>query len=51
MDDPRAQCSVQHTDPRCPEEQLSPDDAVALKEVGPAIEQIKNEATAKKKSQ
>ena len=41
--------AVQHTDPRCPPEQLSAEDAAALKELGPIIEQIKNEAAANKK--
>jgi hypothetical protein len=41
--------AVQHTDPRCPPEQLSAEDAAALKELGPVIEQIKNEAAANKK--
>jgi len=43
--------AVQHTDPRCqPPEQLSAADAAALKELGPAIEEIKNEAAANKKN-
>ena len=41
--------AVQHTDPRCPSEQLSAEDAAALKELGPILEQIKNEAAANKK--
>jgi hypothetical protein len=41
--------AVQHTDPRCPAEQLSAEDTAALKELGPIIEQIKNEAAANKK--
>jgi hypothetical protein len=41
--------AIQHTDPRCTPEQLSADDAAALKELGPIIEQIKNEAAANKK--
>lgn len=41
--------AVQHTDPRCPAEQLSVDDVAALKELGPVLEQIKNEAAANKK--
>ena len=42
--------AVQHTDPRCqPPEPLSAEDAAALKELGPAIEQLKNEAAANKK--
>jgi len=41
--------AVQHTDARCPPEQLSAEDAAALKELGPIIEQIKNEAAANKK--
>jgi hypothetical protein len=36
-------------DLRCPPEQLSAEDAAALKEPGPVIEQIKNEAAANKK--
>ena len=42
--------AVQHTDPRCqPPETLSAEDAAALKELGPVIEQLKNEAAANKK--
>ena len=41
--------AVQHTDPRCPPEQLSAEDTAALKELGPVIEQLKNEAAANKK--
>ena len=42
--------AVQHTDPRCqPPETLSAEDAAALKDLGPAIEQLKNEAAANKK--
>jgi hypothetical protein len=42
--------AVQHTDPRCqPPEPVSAEDAAALKELGPAIEQLKNEAAANKK--
>jgi len=41
--------AVQRTDPRCPPEQLSPEDTAALKELGPILEQIKNEAAANKK--
>jgi hypothetical protein len=41
--------AIQRTDPRCPPEQLSAEDAAALKELGPIIEQIKNEAAANKK--
>jgi len=42
--------AVQHTDLRCqPPEPLSAEDAAALKELGPAIEQLKNEAAANKK--
>jgi hypothetical protein len=41
--------AVQHTDLRCPAEQLSAEDAAALKELGPILEQIKNEAAANKK--
>src|SRR6202021_2595582 len=42
--------AVQHTDPRCePTESLSPEDTAALKELGPVIEQLKNEAAANKK--
>jgi hypothetical protein len=41
--------AIQHTDLRCPPEQLSAEDAAALKELGPVIEQIKNEAAANKK--
>ena len=41
--------AVQHTDPRCPPEQLSAEDAAALKELGPILEQLKNEAAANKK--
>jgi hypothetical protein len=36
--------AIQHTDPRCPAVQFSADDAAALKEPGPIVEQIKNEA-------
>jgi hypothetical protein len=39
----------QHTDARCPPEQLSAEDAAALKELGPIIEQLKNETAANKK--
>jgi hypothetical protein len=42
--------AIQHTDPRCqPPEQVSAEDAAAVKELGPAIEQLKNEAAANKK--
>jgi len=42
--------AVQHTDPRCqPPEPVSAEDAAALKEHGPAFEQLKNEAAANKK--
>jgi len=42
--------AIQHTDPRCqPPEEVSAEDAAALKELGPAIEQLKNEAAANKK--
>ena len=41
--------AIQHTDLRCPPEQLSAEDAAALKELGPVIEQLKNEAAANKK--
>jgi hypothetical protein len=41
--------ALQRTDPRCPPEQLSAEDTAALKELGPVIEQIKNEAAANKK--
>lgn len=41
--------AVQRTDPRCAPEQLSAEDAAALKELGPVIEQLKNEAAANKK--
>ena len=42
--------AIQQTDPRCqPPEQVSAEDAAALKELGPAIEQLKNEAAANKK--
>jgi len=41
--------AVQHTDPRCDPEQLSAEDVAALKDIGPAIEQLKNEAAANKK--
>jgi hypothetical protein len=41
--------AVQRTDPRCPQEQLSAEDAAALQELGPVIEQLKNEAAANKK--
>jgi hypothetical protein len=41
--------AVQHTDPRCDPEQLSAEDVAALKDLGPAIEQLKNEAAANKK--
>jgi hypothetical protein len=42
--------AVQHTDPRCqPPEPVSAEDAAALKELGPAIEQLRNEAAANKK--
>jgi hypothetical protein len=42
--------AVQHTDPRCqPPEPLSAEDAAALKDLGPAIEQLKNEAATNKK--
>ena len=42
--------AVQHTDPRCqPPETVSPEDAAALKDLGPVIEQLKNEAATNKK--
>jgi hypothetical protein len=42
--------AVQHTDPRCqPPDPVSAEDAAALKELGPAIEQLRNEAAANKK--
>ena len=41
--------AIQHTDPRCTPEQLSEEDTAALIELGPIIEQIKNEAAANKK--
>jgi hypothetical protein len=41
--------AVQRTDPRCPPDQLSAEDAAALKELGPILEQLKNEAAANKK--
>jgi hypothetical protein len=42
--------AIQRTDPRCqPPEPLSAEDAAALKELGPAIEQLKNEAAVNKK--
>jgi hypothetical protein len=42
--------AIQHTDPRCqPPEQVSAEDAAALKELGPVIEQLKNVAAANKK--
>jgi hypothetical protein len=41
--------AIQHTDLRCTPEQLSEEDTAALKELGPIIEQIKNEAAANKK--
>ena len=42
--------AVQHTDPRCqPPETVSAEDAAALKELGPVIEQLKNEAATNKK--
>ena len=41
--------AIQHTDARCPPEQLSAEDAAALKELGPIIEQLKNETAANKK--
>jgi hypothetical protein len=41
--------AIQHTDARCPPEQLSAEDAAALKELGPIIEQLKNESAANKK--
>ena len=41
--------AIQHTDPRCPAETLSAEDVAALKELGPVIEQLKNEAGANKK--
>ena len=42
--------AIQHTDPRCqPPEEVSAEDAAGLKELGPAIEQLKNEAAANKK--
>jgi hypothetical protein len=42
--------AVQHTDPRCqPPETVSAEDAAALKDLGPLIDQLKNEADANKK--
>ena len=42
--------AIQHTDPRCqPPKEVSAEDAAALKELGPAIEQLKNETAANKK--
>jgi hypothetical protein len=41
--------AVQRIDPRCPAAQLSAEDDAALKELGPILEQIKNEAAANKK--
>jgi hypothetical protein len=41
--------AVQHTDLRCAPEQLSAEDEAALKELGPILEQLKNEAAANKK--
>ena len=42
--------AVQHTDPRCqPPETVSAEDAAALKDLGPVIEQLKNEAATNKK--
>ena len=42
--------AIQHTDPRCqPPEEVSAEDAAALKELGPAIEQLKNETAANRK--
>jgi hypothetical protein len=41
--------AIQHTDLRCPPEKPSAEDAAALKDLGPIIEQIKNEAAANKK--
>ena len=42
--------AAQHTDPRCqPPETVSPEDAAALKDLGPVIEQLKNEAATNKK--
>jgi hypothetical protein len=42
--------AIQRTDPRCqPPEPLSAEDAAAVKELGPAIEQLKNEAAVNKK--
>jgi hypothetical protein len=42
--------AVQHTDPRCqPPETISAEDAAALKDLGPVIEQLKNEAATNKK--
>ena len=41
--------AVQRTDPRCPAEQLTAEDAAAPKELGPLLEQIKNEAAANQK--
>jgi hypothetical protein len=42
--------AIQHTDPRCqPPEQVSAEDAAALKDLGPVIEQLKSEAAANKK--
>jgi len=40
--------AIQRTDARCPQE-LSAEDQEALKAIGPAIEQLKNEAAANKK--
>ena len=36
--------AIQHIDPSWPPEQLSADDAAALKALGPIIEQIKHDA-------
>jgi hypothetical protein len=42
--------AIQHTDARCqPAEQISAEDAAALKDLGPVIEQLKNEAAANQK--
>jgi hypothetical protein len=42
--------AVQRTDPRCqPPVQLSADDTAALQALGPAIDELKNEAAANKK--
>jgi hypothetical protein len=42
--------AVQHTDPRCqPPETISAEDAAALKDLGPVIEQLKNEAATNNK--